>query len=116
MQSRFLNTFPFTKKQEESLKKLRIIQTNKIHVQGIPRCLINIETLKAKRYFGQYGAIKDISLSIKIDDNKKDSFSVYIAYENKMEAACAILSVDSIFFSEKLLGRFLAQQNIVNIF
>ena len=52
MQSRFLNTFPFTKKQEESLKKLRIIQTNKIHVQGIPRCLINIDTLKTKRYFG----------------------------------------------------------------
>ena len=51
MQSRFLNIFPFTKKQAESLKKLRIIQTNKIHVQGIPRCLINIETLKAKRYF-----------------------------------------------------------------
>ena len=51
MQSRFLNTFPFTKKQEESLKKLRIIQTNNIHVQGIPRCLINIDTLKTKRYF-----------------------------------------------------------------
>ncbi len=39
MQSRFLNTFPFTKKQEESLKKLRIIQTNKIYVQGIPRSI-----------------------------------------------------------------------------
>ena len=106
MQSRFLNIFPFTKKQAESLKKLRIIQTNKIHVQGIPRCLINIETLKAKRYFGQYGAIKDISLSIKIDDNKKDSFSVYIAYENKMEAACAILCVDSIFFFRKIIRAF----------
>ena len=106
MQSRFLNIFPFTKKQAESLKKLRIIQTNKIHVQGIPRCLINIETLKTKRYFGQYGAIKDISLSIKIDDNKKDSFSVYIAYENKMEAACAILCVDSIFFFRKIIRAF----------
>ena len=103
MQSRFLNTFPFTKKQEESLKKLRIIQTNKIHVQG---SLININTLKTKRYFGQYGTIKDITLSIKIDDNKKDSFSVYITYKNKIEAACVILCTDSIFFFKKIIRAF----------
>ena len=62
MKSRFLDSFSFSKENAESLKKIRIIQPNLIHVQSIPKSLTNVETLKAKRYFGQYGIIKDIIL------------------------------------------------------
>ena len=71
MKSRFLDLFSFSKKEIESLKKIRIIQPNLIHVQSIPKSLTNVETLKAKRYFGQYGTIKDIVLSKKIYENNK---------------------------------------------
>ena len=72
MKSRFLDSFSFSKKEIESLKKIRIIQPNLIHVKGIPKSLANIETLKTKRYFGQYGTIKDITLYIKINENNKE--------------------------------------------
>jgi len=73
MKSRFIDSFSFSKKQADSLKKLRIIKTNLIHVQSIPKTLSNIETLKSKRYFGQYGTIKNLVLSKK----KERIFGVY---------------------------------------
>ena len=65
MRSRFVDSIIFSKEKAESLKNIRIIQPNLIHVQGIPRSLVNIETLSKRSYFGQYGIIKDITLSIK---------------------------------------------------
>ena len=106
MKSRFLNSFSFSKEEAESLKKIRIIKPNLIHVQSIPKSLTNVETLKTKRYFGQYGTIKDIALSIKIHDNNKETYSVYITYENEIEAACAILCVDSLLIFRKVLRVF----------
>ena len=106
MKSRFLNSFSFSKEEVESLKKIRIIKPNLIHVQSIPKSLTNVETLKTKRYFGQYGTIKDIALSIKINDNNKETYSVYITYENEIEAACAILCVDSLLIFRKVLRVF----------
>ena len=106
MQSRFINSLIFSKEKAESLKKLRIIQKNLIHVQGIPRSLANVGTLRKKGYFGQYGIIKDIMLSIKISDDNKENYSVYITYENEIQAACAILCVDSIFIFRKILRVF----------
>ena len=106
MQSRFINSLIFSKEKAESLKKLRIIQKNLIHVQGIPRSLANVGTLRKKSYFGQYGIIKDIMLSIKISDDNKENYSVYITYENEIQAACAILCVDSIFIFRKILRVF----------
>ena len=73
MKSRFIDSFSFSKKQADSLKKLRIIKTNLIHIQSIPKTLSNIETLKSKRYFGQYGKIKNLVLSKK----KERIFGVY---------------------------------------
>ena len=81
---RFINSLIFSKEKAESLKKLRIIQKNLIHVQGIPRSLANV---RKKSYFGQYGIIKDIMLSIKISDDNKENYSVYITYENEIQAA-----------------------------
>ena len=98
MKSRFIDSFSFSKKEADSLKKLRIIKTNLIHVQSIPKTLSNIETLKSKRYFGQYGRIKDIVLSKKMSEH-----SVYITYENEIEAACAVLCADSLLIFRKVI-------------
>ena len=57
MKSRFIDSVIFTREKAESLKKLRIIKQNLIHVQGIPRSLANVGTLRKKSYFGQYGII-----------------------------------------------------------
>ena len=104
MQRRFLSSINFTKEEAESLKKLRIIKQNLIHVQGFPKSLAKIGTLKSKKYFGQYGKIKSFILSKKINpENNKEIYSIYITYENKLEAACAILCVDSLLIFGKII-------------
>jgi len=116
MKSRFLDSFSFSKKEIESLKKIRIIQPNLIHVKGIPKSLTNVETLKTKRYFGQYGTIKDITLYIKINENNKENYSVYITYENEIEAACAILCADSLLIFRKVIRVFFGTTKYCNYF
>jgi hypothetical protein len=107
MESRFFGSNNFNKEKAESLKKLRIIQQNIIRVQGIPKSLANIGTLKSKKYFGQYGKIKNFILSTKINpENNKEIYSIYITYENKLEAACAILCVDSLLIFGKIIRAF----------
>ena len=107
MQGRFLSSINFTKEEAESLKKLRIIKQNLIHVQGLPKNLANTEVLKSKEYFGQYGTITNIILSRKRNpENNKEACSVYITYENKIEAACAILCVDSLLICGKIIRAF----------
>ena len=51
MKSRFIDSDIFTREKAESLKKLRIIKQNLIHVQGIPRSLTNVRTLKKKLFW-----------------------------------------------------------------
>ena len=102
MKSRFIDSVIFTREKAESLKKLRIIKQNLIHVQGIP----NVRTLKKKSYFGQYGIIKDIMLSTKINEKNKENYSVYITFENEIQAACAILCADSLFIFRKIIRVF----------
>lgn len=81
MQSRFLNTFIISKEKALSLKKLRIIKQNLVHIQGLSKSLLNIEKLKSKEYFGQYGKIVNIVLSQKTNpENNKKIYSVYITY------------------------------------
>ena len=107
MQKRFLSSINFTKEEAESLKKLRIIKQNLIHVQGLPKNLANTEVLKSKEYFGQYGTITNIILSRKRNpENNNEAYSVYITYENKIEAACAILCVDSLLICGKIIRAF----------
>jgi len=116
MKSRFLDSFNFSKKEVELLKKIRIIKRNLIHVQNIPKSLTNVETLKTKRYFGQYGTIKDITLSIKINDNNKENYSVYITYENEIQSACAILCADSLLIFRKVIRVFFGTTKYCNYF
>jgi hypothetical protein len=73
--------------------------------------------LKSKEYFGQYGIIKDVILSKKINpENKKEIYSVYITYENKIEAACAILCVDSLLICGKIIRAFFGTTKYCNHF
>ena len=116
MKSRIWDSFSFSKENAESLKKIRIIQPNLIHVQSIPKSLTNVETLKAKRYFGQYGKIKDITLYIKINENNKENYSVYITYENEIEAVCAILCADSLLIFRKVIRVFFGTTKYCNYF
>ena len=100
-------SFFFSNEKAEELKKLRIIKQNLIHVHGLPRALANTELLKSKEYFGQYGKIKNIVLSSKMNqDSNKEVYSVYITYKNKIEASCAILCVDSLLINGKIIRAF----------
>ena len=100
-------SFFFSNEKAEELKKLRIIKQNLIHVHGLPRSLANTEILKSSEYFGQYGKIKNIVLSSKMNqDSNKEVYSVYITYKNKIEAACAILCVDSLLINGKIIRAF----------
>ena len=107
MESRFLDSIFFSKEKAESLKKLRIINQNLIHIQGLPIKLLNIEILKSQEYFGQYGTIKNITLSRKKNqENFNKVYSVYITYANNKETACAILCVDSLLIHGKIIRAF----------
>ena len=104
MKSRSANSILINKENVESLKKVRIIQQNLIHVQGLPRSLNNTTLLQSSEYFGQYGTIRNITLSKKINpENNREVYSVYITYENKIQAAIAILCVDSLLIYGKIL-------------
>ena len=117
MRSRFLDSIFFSKEIVESLKQLRIINQNLVHVEGLPKNLLKIELLKSRKYFGQYGKIKKLILSRKINpENNKDVYSVYITYENKIEAACAILCVDSLLICGKIIRAFFGTTKYCNFF
>ena len=117
MRSRFLDSIFFSKEKVESLKQLRIINQNLVHVEGLPKNLLKEELLKSRKYFGQYGKIKKLILSRKINpENNKDVYSVYITYENKIEAACAILCVDSLLICGKIIRAFFGTTKYCNFF
>ncbi len=117
MKSRFFNSIFFSKEKAESLKKLRIIQQNLIHVQGLPKSLNNKTLLKSSEYFGQYGTIKNVILSKKINpENNKEVYSVYITYENAIQLLLQYYVLIHYLLMEKLYVLFLGLQDIVIIF
>ena len=110
MESRLLGLFISSIEKEESLKKLRIIKQNLIHIHGLPKNLVNIEILKSDEYFIQYGTIKNVILSKKINsETRKEIYSVYITYENKIEAVVLFYVLIRCLFVEKLFELFLEQ-------
>ena len=117
MQSRFLDSIIFSKEKAEFLKQLRIINQNLVHVEGLPKNLLKVSILKSREYFGQYGKIKNIILSRKINpESNNEIFSVYITYDNKLEAACAILCVDSLLICGKIIRAFYGTTKYCNYF
>ena len=117
MKTTFSNSMIFSKEERESLKKLRIIQQNLIHVQGLPRSLNSEKLLESQKYFDQYGTIKNIILCKKINpENNKEVYSVYITYENEIQAAIAISCVDSLLIEGKIIRAFFGTTKYCNYF
>ena len=107
MTSKFLDSILLTKEKAESLKNIRIIKKNLIHVHGFPKTLAKSNTLKSPEYFGQYGTTTRSMISYKINpDNKRKNYSAYITYSNEREAALAILCVDSLMIKGKIIRAF----------
>ena len=117
MTSRFLDSFFFTKEKAESLKQVRIIKTNLIHVHGLPKNLVSKDLLKSPEYFGQYGKIIKIIITQKKNpDNNRKTYSAYITYSNKREASLAILCVDSLMIKGKIIRAFFGTNKYCNYF
>ena len=117
MTSRFLDSFFFTKEKAESLKQVRIIKTNLIHVHGLPKNLVSKDLLKSPEYFGQYGKIIKIIINQKENpDNNRKTYSAYITYSNKREASLAILCVDSLMIKGKIIRAFFGTNKYCNYF
>lgn len=97
----------FTQKDFKRLSKVRIIQKNLVHVQGLQKFLLDKELLLTKEYFGQYGNIKKIVTVNKEDERHKPlSYSAYITYASSIEAAFCVLAVDSIMIDGYIIRAF----------
>ena len=111
------NTELFEKNKIEDMSQLRIIKKNLIHIHGIPKSIAIINLLKTEKYLGQYGKIIRFIMSYKINqENNKKSYSAYITYSNELEAALAILYIDSLLIEGKIIRAFFGTTNIVTIF
>ena len=107
----------FAKKEIQYLTKLRIIKKNLVHVHGFPQNIAKIDILQSKEYFGQYGKILNFLISSKVNrDNNRPTFSAYITYSNEIEAACAILCVDSLLIQGKIIRAFFGTTKYCNNF
>ena len=89
------------------MTEVRIIKRNLIHVQGLPKSLAITEVLKSDDYFGQYGTITHAMIKYKLNhENNKKLYSAYITYSNEIEAALAVLCVDSLLINGKIIRVF----------
>ncbi len=107
MSSKFLERISITKEKAESLKKIRIIKPNLIHIHGLPKSLSKSDILKSPEYLGQYGTILRSMLTYKLNpNNNKRNYSAYITYSNEREAALAVLCVDSLMIKGNIIRAF----------
>ena len=92
------------KNQLENLQKLRILKKDLIHIQGIPKTFAVINLLRSEDFLGQYGTIKRFIIKYRINqDNNKKAYSAYVTYSNELEAALAILYIDSLLIQGKII-------------
>ena len=106
-----------TSEQIKYMSNLRIIQTNLIHVHGFPKSIANTNLLKSNEYFGQYGTIVRAKITYKINPaNNKKLYSAYIVYSNEIEAALAVLCVDSLLIHGKIIRVFFGTNKYCNNF
>ena len=96
----------FTKEDIEYLTKLRIIKKNLVHAHGFPKNIARIDILRTKKFFGRYGKVLRVFISSKFNPDNKKVFSVYVTYSNEIEAAFAILCVDSLLIQGKIIRAF----------
>ena len=101
----------------EFLRQLRILKKNLIHIHGIPKGLANKDLLESEKYLGQYGTINKLIVSYKISqDTNKKAFSAYVTYSNELEAAIAILCIDSLLIQGKIIRAFFLDYQILQLF
>ena len=95
------------KSKIEHLNQLRIIKKNVIHIINIPESIAMIDLLESEAFLGQYGKIIKIIIIYKINhENNKEEYSAYITYSNELEAALAILCIDSLLIEGKIIRAF----------
>ncbi|KAK1396357.1 General negative regulator of transcription C16C9.04c like [Heracleum sosnowskyi] len=96
-----------TNEGRKDLSVVRVIQRKMAYVIGLPLSLTDVDRLKRKEFFGQYGKICKISLSRTasgaIHQFVNDSCSVYVTFSKEEEAVQCIQSVHGFV----LEGRFL---------
>ena len=95
------------KERNTIFNQIKNYKINLVHVHGFPQNIAKIDILQSKEYFGQYGKILNVLISSKVNrDNNRPTFSAYITYSNEIEAACAILCVDSLLIQGKIIRAF----------
>ena len=105
------------KNQLENLQKLRILKKDLIHIQGIPKTFAVINLLSSEDFLGQYGTIKRFIIKYRINqDNNKKAYSAYVTYSNELEAALAILCIDSLLIQGKIIRAFFGTTKYCNYF
>jgi len=101
----------------EYLRKLRIIKKNLIHIHGIPKSIAMMNLLGTDEYLGQYGKIIRFIMSYKVNqENNQIAYSAYITYSNELEAAIAILCIDSLLIEGKIIRAFFGTTKYCNYF
>ena len=101
----------------EYLSQLRMIKKNLIHIHGIPKSIAIISLLKSEPYLGQYGNIIKFIMTYKINPaNNKKAYSAYITFSNELEAAIAILCIDSLLIEGKIIRAFFGTTKYCNNF
>ncbi|ORM39808.1 CCR4-NOT transcription complex subunit 4 [Babesia sp. Xinjiang] len=93
-------------RNNDNLKDMRVIQRNLVYVVGIPAKLAKKEILKQHEYFGQYGKIQHMVINKGQTYNAHvggASYTAYITYSKKTEAAYAIQGIDGSYVNGKLL-------------
>ena len=102
-----LNDSELKKNKLQQPQQLRILKKNLIHIHGIPKTFALIDLLKSEEYLGQYGTIIKFTIKYKINqDNNNKAYSAYVTYSNELEAALAILCVDSLLIQGKIIRAF----------
>ncbi|WFC97564.1 RING-type E3 ubiquitin transferase [Malassezia yamatoensis] len=84
------------------LSNMRVVQKNLVYVVGLSPKFAReefIATLKSSDYFGQYGKVAKILISKRTSAHKfgnghEPSIGVYVTYQNKEDAARAIVAID----------------------
>ncbi|KAK1442183.1 ccr4-not transcription complex subunit 4 [Babesia gibsoni] len=97
---------PRTNTGSINLKDVRVIQRNLVYVVGIPTRVAKKEVLKQNEYFGQYGKIQHLVLNKSQNYNSHiggPSYTAYVTYSKKSEAAAAIQGIDGSHVDGKML-------------
>ncbi|GIX66309.1 CCR4-NOT transcription complex subunit 4, putative [Babesia caballi] len=95
-----------TSNANANLREMRVIQRNLVYVVGIPSRLARKEILRQHEYFGQYGRIQHMVINKSQAYNSHvggASYTAYITYSKKSEAALAIQGIDGSHVNGKML-------------